>query len=146
MMKSIVFVLLLAALPVKAAAQESNRGTIQIVVAYAWSSPGRIQVRDELCKEPRDIECEKARIKATGDTCRQEPNRSKCKEAMALMESSLCVEGLVYDGRLTQGDEVQVRVCASPAGNGNVSVRNITNGRIWTNYPMVSNGRRINYQ
>lgn len=146
MTKSFFFALLLVMLPLQAIAAAPSKGIIQITIAYGWLSPGHIQVRDELCRVPRDIECEKARIKATGDSCRQEPTRARCKEAVALMESTLCVEGLVYDGRLTQGEEVQVRVCASQAGNGNVSVRNITNGGIWTNYQMVRDGRRINFQ
>jgi hypothetical protein len=139
--------LLLAGLPLAAAAEDPPPGYIRIVVVNnTFSSPTHIQVRDEVCKKPRSIECEEARIKVSGEICQKHPGRPRCEEAEELLKSSLCVEGLVFDGRMIRDQEVHLDVCASEMGLGNVSVRNPDNGPgIWTNYAMVTNGREISY-
>lgn len=143
----VVLLLLLVALPFAAVAEEPPPGYIRIVVVNkTFRSPTQIQVRDEVCREPRSIECEEARIKVGGEICQKDPERPRCEEAAELLKSSLCVEGLVFDGRMVRDQEVQLEVCASEMGLGNVSVRNPENGQgIWTNYALVSDGREISY-
>lgn len=138
---------LLAVSPLAAASEEPPPGYIRIVVVNkTFRSPTHIQVRDEVCKEPRSIECEEARIKVSGEICQKHLERPRCEEAAELLKSSLCVEGLVFDGRLIRDEQVYLNVCASEMGLGHVSVRNPENDQgIWTNYSLVTNGREISY-
>ena len=146
MTRFVLLVFLLALLPVAAPAEEPAPGYVRIVVVNKTFRAARIQVRDEVCKEPRSVECEEARIKSKGEICQKHPDHPRCLEAAELLQSSLCVEGLVYDGRLIRDQEVHLEVCASEMGLGNVSVRIPDNGQgIWTNYSFVSNGREIDY-
>lgn len=141
-----VIVLLLAAFPPGVAhAQEDIGSYVEIIIHYRSMFPGNIQVRDEVCTEPRSLDCEKARIKVNGPRCRQQRSVVECQEAKALLQTTFCVEGLVYEGRMSQGEEVRVKVCKSYAGYGSVSVRDTNKGTIWTNYALKTDNSKISF-
>ncbi len=138
--------LVLILLPIISFAQdEVDRGYIDVTIEYSSLFPGNLQVRDGVCKPSRDIECEKARIKAGDDFCLQNPTSHKCIEAATLLASSSCIEGLIFEGRVGSGDRLKVSICTSPTGFGNLFVRDIKNGLIWTQYPLLKNNDTINY-
>jgi hypothetical protein len=55
------------------------------------------------------------------------------------------VDGLIFENRVGIGEKIKVSLCPSSAGFGNVSVRDIKNGLIWTNYPLLKNGDTVSY-
>lgn len=146
MNKFFLMQLILIILPITSFAQdEIDRGYVDVTIEYRSMFPGNLQIRDGICRPARDIECEKARIKATGDFCLQNPNSHQCLEAGALLGSSLCIEGLIFDGRVGSGEKVKVSVCASSSGFGNVYVRDTKNGLSWTYYPLLKDNDTIIY-
>ena len=146
MNKIFMMQLILIILPIPGLAQDAiDRGYVDITIEYRSMFPGNLQIRDGVCRPARDIECEKARIKATGDFCLQNPTSHLCVEAEALLGSSLCIEGLIFDGRVGSGEKVQVSICTSSTGFGNVYVRDTKNGLSWTYYPLLKNNDTIVY-
>ena len=88
MRKVFLLPFLLVIMPFTGFAQdEIDRGYIDVTIAYKAMSPGTLQIRDGVCKPPRDIECEKARIKVAGEKCQQKPMLSQCVEARELLGS-----------------------------------------------------------
>jgi hypothetical protein len=146
MKKFILMQLILIILPITGLAQdEIDRGYVDITIEYRSMFSGNLQIQDGICRLARDIDCEKARIKATGDSCLQNPTSHQCVEAGALLGSSLCIEGLIFDGRVGSGEKVKVSICESSSGFGNVYVRDTKNGLIWTYYPLLKNNDTIIY-
>ncbi len=145
MKKLLLLPFVLVILPLICHAQEEIRGYVRVTIRYTSVFPGNLQIRDEVCKPSRGIECEKARIKANGDSCQQNPYSGECKEAKALLDSSFCIEGLIFDGRVGSEEKIGIWVCTSPAGFGNVSIRDTVKGSIWTNYLLLNNGSVLNY-
>ena len=145
MKKLLLMPFVLVILPFICHAQEEITGYVHVTILYKSIFSGNLQIRDEVCKPPRGIECEKARIRVNGDLCQQSPFSERCKEAKAILDSSFCLEGLIFDGRVGSGEKIGVWVCSSPAGFGNVSIRDTVKGSIWTNYPLLNNGSVLNY-
>lgn len=131
--------------PLSSFAQDETNGHMQINIEYASMFPGNLQVRDEICRRPRSFECEKNSITLMSDECRQSPGLKECKEAKMLAESSSCMEGLIFDGRVSRGEIIKASICVSYGGYGNVSVRDLKNGADWTNYSLMNNGDTIRY-
>jgi hypothetical protein len=80
-----------------------------------------------------------------GETCRQRPLPAECREASALLDTSFCIEGLIYENRSNRGEKIPLKLCASDAGFGNMFVRDIDKGYIWTNYVLLSDGQAVSY-
>jgi hypothetical protein len=126
-------------------AQQEVEGYIQVTIEYRSMFPGNLQVRDEVCKQARSIECEKAKIIINSEACNQSSSLNECKEWRDLLESSFCVEGLIFDGRVQSGEKIDVWICLSSTGFGNVSARDTKNGWVWTNYPLLNKNSSISY-
>lgn len=131
--------------PLTSYAQQETAGYIQVTIEYRSMFPGNLQVRDEVCKEARSIECEKAKIKIKSEACNQSSSFYECKEWRNLLESSFCVEGLIFDGRVQSEDKIEVWICLSSSGFGNISARDTKNGLVWTNYPLLNKHSSISY-
>ena len=145
-MRFLLLLLLLTILPIKGIAQDAiDRGYVDVTIEYKSIFPGNLQIKDTVCRSARSIDCEKADIKIKNDPCQQKPLLSDCKEAKALLESSFCVDGLIFDRRVGSGEKIPVSLCASTSGFGNVSVRDIKNGLTWTNYSLLKNGDAVSY-
>jgi hypothetical protein len=145
-MRPLLMLLTLAVLPITTNAQdEIDRGYVDVTIEYRSLFPGNLQIKDTVCKPSRSIDCEKAGIKARSDSCQRNPSLRECKEARALLDSSFCVDGLIFENRVGIGEKIKVSLCPSSAGFGNVSVRDIKNGLIWTNYPLLKNGDTVSY-
>lgn len=138
-----VLLLLLGMSP--AFAFDGNDGYVEVDVEYTSTFSGFIEIKDEVCRPARSIECEKAAIRSRSEACLQRKRPDRCSEATELLQSSLCIPGLIYEGRVESGDIIRVAVCASSGGYGNLSVRDIKNSRPWTNYPLLSNGNKVKY-
>ncbi len=145
MIKSLALLLLAIVSPLPSFAQEEANGYMQITIEYVSMFPGNLQVRDEICRQPRSVECEKNSIKLMSDKCRQNPMLKECKEARMLAESSSCVEGLLFDGRVSRGETIKAWICVSYGGYGNVSVRDLKNSVSWTNYSLMNDGDAIRF-
>jgi hypothetical protein len=145
-MRSGLILLILAILPVPGIAQdEIDRGYVEVTIEYRSIFPGNLQVKDTVCRPSKSIDCEKAGIKAKSDVCQQKPSLSECKEAKALLDSSFCVDGLIFDSRVGSGEKIKVSLCTSKGGFGNVSVRDSKNGQTWTNYPLLKNNDTVSF-
>ena len=144
-MISILSILLILFSPFVCIAEDSAGGYVQITLEYKSMFPGTIQVLDGVCRHSRSIECAEASIKATGDACKQKPTAAKCKEAEALLKTSFCLEGLIYEGRIGPGEKIQLDLCTSDAGYGNMYVKDAYKGGSWTNYFLLSNGQTVSY-
>lgn len=141
------FVIILS--PLAGIAQEASgaggSGYVRVVLEFKSMFPGTVQVLDKVCKDTRNVECAKASIKANGEACQQNPGLSECKEAKDLLDTSFCMEGFVYEGRISSGEKISVDLCMSAGGYGNMSVRDVAKGPIWTNYSLLSDGQTISY-
>ena len=146
MNKFFLMQLILIILPAISFAQDAiDLGYVDITIEYRSMFPGNLQIRDGVCRPARDIKCEKARIKTSSDFCLKNPTSHQCIEAGELLGSSLCIEGLIFDGRVGSGEKVKVSICASSAGFGNVYVRDTKNGLSWTYYSLLKNNDTIIY-
>ena len=137
--------LLLSVLSSTIIAQDNEDTYIHVSMEYTSMFPGEIQVKDKVCMESKNIECEKAEIKVNGRACQQDDSLSECQEAQALLDSKFCIKGLVYGGRMSKDEKLDIKLCKSYAGFGNVSVRNAKNSESWTNYSLISDGAQITY-
>lgn len=137
--------LFLLLFPGFAGAGNDAAGYVRVTVEYTSMFPGKLQVLDNVCRESRSIECAKASIKIQSEPCRQNPQQTECKEAQSLLDTSFCTEGLVHEGRISPGGKVSVRLCVSEGGFGNMSVRDIKKGSVWTSYVLLSDGQTITY-
>lgn len=130
-------------LAVTAAGQEP--ASLQVTIEFTSPFPGNLQIRDEVCKRPRGVECERNLLRLNSEECRHSPQKPKCEEARLLAESSSCVEGLVFEGWVSQGENIRVWTCASGSGFANVSVRDVRKGAAWTLYPLLHHGDSVKY-
>lgn len=145
-MRFALIFLVLTILPVPAIAEDAiDREYVDVTIEYKSLFPGSLQIKDTICRPSKSIDCEKAGIKVKGDFCRQKPYLSECQEAKALVDSAFCIDGLIFDSRVGSGEKIKVTLCTSLGGFGNVSVRDIKNGQIWTNYPLLKNGDTVSY-
>lgn len=67
--------------------KEPGADYVEIEIVYGSAFPGQIQVRDNVCTEFTDIECEKADIKVNSEECKQDGPPPECKDAKALLDS-----------------------------------------------------------
>lgn len=144
-MTSVLAMLMILLFPFAANAGDGKNGYVRVTLEYKSMFQGKIQVVDGVCRQSRSIECAKASIKLNSDTCRQKTAIAECKEAKALLDTSFCVEGLVYENRVTQGEKIPLSICASEAGFGELLVRDVDKGGIWTNYVLLSDGQPVSY-
>jgi len=146
-MISALFALVIVAFPIASIAQEaaSRSGNVRVILEYKSMFPGKIQVIDKVCDRLKNIECTKANIKVNSESCQKEPAPGECKEAKDLLDTSYCMDGLVYEGRMISGAQIKVDLCTSAGGYGNMSVRNIDAGNTWTNYSLLTNGQTLSY-
>ncbi len=142
-----IFALLVILFPIASIAQEaaSRSGHVRVILEYKSMFPGKIQVIDKVCNRIKNIECTKANIKIYSESCQKEPAPSECKEAKDLLDTSFCMDGLVYEGSMNNGEKIKVDLCTSAGGYGNMSVRDIDKGNTWTNYSLLSDGQTLSY-
>lgn len=138
-------VLLVVLSPVAGFAQNSASGYIQVTVEYTSMFPGKLQVRDMVCRDRRSAECAKADITLQSEVCRQQPAAAACTEAMTLLDTSFCIAGLVLESRVSQGEKVQARLCRSASGFGTLSVRDVEKGETWTTHVLLNDGASVSY-
>ncbi len=144
-MPPVLFILIILFLPFVSIAENAASGYVRVTLEYKSMFPGTIQVLDGVCRQSRSIECAKAGIKVNGETCRQKNLSAECKEAKALLDTSFCMEGLVYENRLSRGEKIQVDLCASEGGYGDMLVRDISKGSAWTNYFLLTDGQTVSF-
>ena len=144
-MRSLFFVLLILLAPCAAVAGDDTTGYVGVTVEYTSMFPGKLQVLDNVCRDSRDIECAKASIKLQSETCQRKPQPDECKQARSLLETSFCMEGLVHEGRVSRDAKIDVQLCISEGGFGNMSVRDVEKGIVWTRYDLLRNGQSITY-
>ena len=145
-MKETFFMLLVLIVSVSASfAEEEKSGYIQITVVNKAIFPKLIQIKDEVCKLSISHECEEARIELKRKECRNKRYAKECKEARAYLESSSCVAGLIYEGMVDSGQEIQLSTCKSPAEYGTISIRDINRATLWKNYRLISDGDTVGY-
>jgi hypothetical protein len=145
-MRSVLVLLILTMVPIPGIAQdEMDRGYVDVTIEYKSLFPGNLQIKDTVCRQVRSTDCEKAGVKTKSDSCQKKPFASECTEARALLDSSLCIDGLIFDSRVGSGEKIRVSLCTSTGGFGNVSVRDLKNGQTWTNYPLLRNNDTVSY-
>jgi len=144
-MTPLLTILIILFVPFTGIAEDATSGYVKVTLEYKSMFPGKIQVLDGVCKQSRSIECAKAGIKVYGDSCKQKPVSAECIEAKALLDTSFCIEGLIYENRATRGDKVSLNLCSSDAGYGNMLVRDVDKGSVWTNYFLLNNGQTVSY-
>lgn len=140
----LVFLIILFT-PVLSIAEDSTDGFIRVTLEIKSMSPGNIQVLDGVCRRSKNIECAEAGIRINGETCKQKPMLDKCKEARALLNTSFCLKGLIYENRITPGNKIQLDLCASDAGYGNMFVKDVDKDSSWTNYSLLNDGQTVSY-
>jgi len=141
----VLAILIILCSPFVCIAEDTTSGYVQITLEYKSLFPGTIQVLDGVCRQSRSIECAEAGIKLTSDTCKQKPLSDKCKEARALLNTSFCLEGLIHESRISPGKKIQLDLCVSDAGYGNMFVKDVYKDSSWTNYFLLKNGQTVSY-
>ena len=144
-MTPLLVVLIILFSPITGIAEDSPDGFVRVTLEYKSMFHGNIQVLDGVCRHSRGIECAEAGIKVNGETCKRKPMSAKCKEAKALLNTSFCLEGLIYEDRISPGKKIQLDLCASDAGYGNMFVKDVDKDGSWTNYPLLNNGQTVSY-
>jgi hypothetical protein len=145
MMIPVLAVLIILFSPFVSIAEDTMKGYVQVTLEYRPLFPGKLQVLDGVCRQSRGIECAKASIKAGSETCRQKILPAECQEARALLDTSLCMEGLIYENRTSRGEKILLNLCASDAGYGNMYVREVDKGVAWTNYFLLNDGQTVSF-
>ncbi len=146
LMRKLFVLLSLITFAMPAYADDSD-GFFEIEIHFRSTTAGYLQVRDNVCKLPsKNIECEKAAIKANSEECGQSNPPSRCGEARELLNSSSCVRGLVFEGTVAREATVRVTVCKSSTGFGNLSVRDLNKGNTWTLFSLLNDGDSVSYQ
>jgi len=144
-MTSLLVILMIVFLPFVSSAEDATSGYVKVTLEYKSMFAGKIQVLDGVCKQSRSVECAKASIKVYGESCKQKPVSAECIEAKALLDTSFCMEGLIYENRVGRGDKISLNLCASDAGYGNMFVRDVDKGSVWTNYLLLNDGQTVSY-
>jgi hypothetical protein len=144
-MTAVFSLLMILLAPLAGIAQDGSSGYVRVTIEYKSMFPGKIQVLDQVCRDSRSIDCAKASIKTGSEECQKKPLRAECKEARALLDTSFCIEGLIYENRIAREDKVAVSLCASEAGFGTMSIRDISKNEIWTNYFLLSDGQTVSF-
>ncbi len=138
-------ILIILLSPIVSIAEDAPSGYVRVTLEYKSMFPGKIQVVDGVCKQSRSIECAMASIKVNGETCGKKRHSSECDDAKALLDTSFCKEGLIYENRVGPGLKISLELCVSDAGFGNMYVRNLDSGSIWTNYFLLSDGQSVSF-
>jgi len=144
-MPSLLAILMILLSPCMSSAEDTMKGYVQVTLEYRSMFPGQIQILDGVCKRSRSIECVQASIKVNGETCRNKPVPAECKDAKALLDTSFCIEALIYENRISRGEKIPLNLCASDAGFGNMFVRDIDKGSVWTNYFLLNDGQTVSF-
>ncbi len=102
------------------------------------------------CRNAREVYdsacgCETARATLDSRTCRERPSAPECMDARSKADSASCQAGVIFEGSVPGGARVSLALCATPAGYGQVSVRDIRKGPVWKNYRLLSDGDTIGY-
>jgi hypothetical protein len=126
-------------------AEEGNGSYVDITIEFSSLFPGYVQIKDEECALSSFFECEKAAIRLRREDCRRPGQSPECAEAGEILATSTCIPGLIYEGTASRGDKVTVSVCKSSGGFGNISVRNLRNGLVWTRYFLLTDGNTVRY-
>ena len=133
---------------------EDNSGMITIYVHNTALSPNHVQVRDDVCTGDLPYECKFADIiyqkckrnKKTKQSGQEEELREECDEAKSTVESSHCIEGIIYDGFLQSKEKVRLSICDTGNVSGDISVRTINNTSSWTRKFWVRDGDIVDHQ
>jgi hypothetical protein len=138
---SIMFLLFFSALP--SLAVETDQSTnIQITVENSSLKKSYFEVKDSICAESIPNECKIAEIIAKSDKCKNPKWAEECAKSKEIVDSAECVEGIVFNGWLESGGNVQLNICTDHTGNGRVSTRNSQTAP-WTTYNWVEAGKTI---
>ena len=144
-MPIVLSILMILFSPFMSSAEDTMKGYVQVTLEYKSMFTGKIQILDEVCRQSRSIECAQASIKVNGESCRNKPAPLECQDAQTLLNTSFCIEGLIYENRIVPGVKILLNLCASDAGYGNMSVRDIYKGIIWTNYSLLNDGQAVSF-
>lgn len=126
-------------------ADERSGSYVEVTVEYSSMFPGYVQIKDQECTLSAYLECEKARIRLQREDCGKHKRSPECREAEELLTTSFCIPGLIHEGMASAGDKVTVSVCKSSGGFGNIAIRNLWNGEVWTNYFLITDGKTLKY-
>jgi hypothetical protein len=141
----VLVILIILISPVMSFAEDATSGYVQVTLEYKSMFPGKIQVVDGVCRQSRSIDCAMASIKVNGETCKRKNMSAECKEARALLDTSFCIEGLIYENRTSRGEKILLNLCTSDAGFGNMLVRDVDKGSVWTTYFLLNEGQAVSY-
>ena len=144
-MTSLLVILMVLFSPFAGMAQDAPGGYVQVTLEYKSLFPGTIQVVDGVCSQTRSIDCAKAGIRVNSERCRKKNAPDECKEAKALLGTSFCMEGLIFEGRAVPGEKIRLNLCVSDAGFGNMTVRDVAKGPAWTNYTLLNDGQSVSF-
>lgn len=138
-------ILLIISLSRPGFADERSGSYVEVTIEYSSMFPGYVQIKDEECKLSTFLDCEKAGIRLRREDCGKHKRSPECAEAEDILATSFCIPGLIYEGMASRGDKVTVSVCKSSGGFGNIAIRNLRNGEIWTRYFLISDGNTLKY-
>lgn len=148
MPRILITMLLFISLSQPGFADERSGSYVEVTVEYSSMFPGYVQIKDEECALSTVFECEKARIRLQGEDCGKKHKHKgspECREAEEILATSFCIPGLIYEGMATRGERVTVSVCKSSGGFGNIGVRDLRSGVVWTKYFLLSDGNTLKY-
>lgn len=145
MQKILIPVLLIISLSRPGFAGERNGGSVDITIEFSLLFPGYVQIKDEECALSSFFECEKAVIRLRRADCRKQMRSPECIDSEDILSTSACIPGLIYEGFASRGDKVTVSVCKSSGGFGNIAVRDLRSGVIWTRYFLLRDGNTVRY-
>jgi len=103
-----------------------------------------LQVKDEVCRNMASS-CIKAEKKVKSKSCIKKKSLKGCKKAKKKLESKECIAGLIFEGALEKGEEVELPICRNSSGYGRLSIRNIDKSLLWTAFHLLNDGETIRY-
>ena len=86
---SVSALLMVLVFPFAVSAGDAKSGYVRVTLEYKSMFPGKLQAVDGVCRQTRSVECAKASIKLNGETCGQKTMIAECKEAKALLDTSI---------------------------------------------------------
>ena len=113
----------LLAFHLPATAKDADR-RISIIVENHTAGNRYFEVVDDLSRESVPRACRLAGILVEGEKCRNGQEKDRCKEASEMLESPLCMPGILFHGRLESGETVPLEIRADSTGSGRIRVRN----------------------
>lgn len=140
---SIAILILLFFSVLQSLAVEPDQSTnIQIFIENSSLKKGYFEVKDLICTETIPNECKIAEIITKSDKCKNQKWEEVCRKSKEIVDSVECVKGIIFNGWLESGENVQLNICADHTGNGRVSTRNSQTAP-WTTYNWVEAGKTI---